>query len=188
MQAGSGETIGQSYKDFYHDYGVPEHLTFDVVISQIVKNTLLMKTINKYGTRYHVSSPIIPNENPTEGAISEIKKRWYKIMLKNKVPNIVWDYGLIWICETGNLSVSSSRCASGRTLLEYITGETPDISKSLDFTLYDWITYRTNTGLGELSIGRLIVVSHKIGQMMSYWVLTVSGNVIAYVRVKRLTN
>ena len=24
------------------------------------------------------------NENPTEGAIREIKKRWYRIMLKNK--------------------------------------------------------------------------------------------------------
>ena len=44
-----------------------------------------MKTINKYFTRYHVSSPIIPNENPVEGAICEIKKKWYRVMLKNKV-------------------------------------------------------------------------------------------------------
>ena len=26
-------------------------------------------------------------------------------MLNNKVPNRLWDYGFIWISETGNLSV-----------------------------------------------------------------------------------
>ena len=57
MQAGSGDTIGKSYKDFCHDYGVPEHLTFGGSIAQIVKNKLFMKMIKKYGTRYHVSIP-----------------------------------------------------------------------------------------------------------------------------------
>ena len=66
-----------------------------------------MKTINKYGTKYNVSSPRRPNENPTEGAIREINNRWYRIMLKNKVPNRLWDCGLVMICETGVLSVSS---------------------------------------------------------------------------------
>ena len=129
MQAGSGKSIGQSYKYFCHDYGVPEHQTFDEAISQVGKNTSLLKTISKYGTRYHVSSPRRPNDNPTESAICEIKKKWYRIMLKNKVPKRLWDYGLIWLSEVGNISVSSSRYASGRTPLDYITGETPDISK-----------------------------------------------------------
>ena len=69
-------------------------------------------------------------------------------MLKNKVPERLWYYGLVWISETGNLSVSISRYASGRTPLEYITGETPDISEYLDFIFYDWVTYRANAGLG----------------------------------------
>ena len=110
-RAGSGYTIGQSYKYFCHDYGVLEHLTFNGAIAKISNNTLFMKTINKYGTRYHVSSPRRPNENPTEGAIREIKNRWYRIMLNNKVPNRLWDYGLIWIIETGNLSDPFSRYA-----------------------------------------------------------------------------
>ena len=77
-----------------------------------------MKIINKYGTRYHVSSPRRQNDNPPEGAIREIKKIWYRIILKNKVHKILYYYGLIWICETGNFSVSSSRYVSGRTPLE----------------------------------------------------------------------
>ena len=94
-------------------------------------------------------------------------------MLKNRVPERLWDYGLVWISETGNLSVSSSHYASGRTPLEYITGETPGISEYLDFKFYDWVTYRSNAGLGELYIGRWLGVSHKVGHAMSYWILPV---------------
>ena len=64
-----------------------------------------------------------------EGEIREIKKIWYRIVLKNNVEKRLRYYSLIWICETVNLSVSSLQYASGRTPLEYITGETPDISE-----------------------------------------------------------
>ena len=79
---------------------------------------------------YHVFGPRRANENPAEGGIREVKKRWYRIMSKKKVPKRLWDYGLIWVCETGNLTVSSSRYANGRTPLEIITSETPNISVS----------------------------------------------------------
>ena len=72
-----------------------EHLAFNGEIAQIVKNTRFTNPIKKYETRYHVSIPRILNEKPTEGAICEIKKRWYNIILNNMVPNIIWDYGLV---------------------------------------------------------------------------------------------
>ena len=50
---------------------------------------------------------------------------------QEKVLEILWDYGLVWISKTGNFSILSSSYASGRTPLEYITGETPDISAYL---------------------------------------------------------
>ena len=65
--------------------------------------------------------------------------------------------------------------------------ETPDITKYLDFTFYDWIKKCTHAGLDELSIGRWLGVSHKVGQMMSYWVLTLSGHIISCITVQRLT-
>ena len=74
MQKGSGDTIEQSYKCFCHDYVIPDNLTFYREISQIGKNTLFMKTINRHGMRYHVSSTRRANINPAEGAICEIKK------------------------------------------------------------------------------------------------------------------
>ena len=79
--------------------------------AQVGWNTLFMKMVRKYDTQYHISSPCRPNANPAEGSIRLLNKIWYRIMLKNKVPERLWDYGLVWISKTGNLSVSSSRYA-----------------------------------------------------------------------------
>ena len=50
------------------------------------------------------------------------------------------------------------------------------------------MTYRANAGLGELSLGRWLGVSHKVGQLMSYWILANTGKVISCTTVQRLTN
>ena len=82
------------------------------------------------------------------------------------------------------MTVSSSRYAGGRTPIEIITGETPDISEYVDFGFYNWVVYRSNAGLGEDLLGRWLGVSHKVGQLMSYWVLTVSGHVVSATTVQ----
>ena len=183
----TGNALGQAYLDFCHDFGVPEHLTFDGATAQVGKKTLFMRSLRKNRSDFHVSSPRRPNENPAEGAIRELKKRWYRVMMKMNVPKRLWDFGLVWVSETGNLSVSSSKYAKGRTSLEYITGETPDISEYLDFIFYDWVVYKPNAGLGDESLGRWLGVSHKVGQLMSYWILPISCQVISCVTVQRLT-
>ena len=55
-------------------------------------------------------------------------------MIKKSVPKCLWEFGYNWICETGNLSVSSSKYAQGRTPMEIITGEAPDIGEYMDFS------------------------------------------------------
>ena len=111
-------------------------------------------------------------------------RQFYTIMRSAKVPKQLWDYLIIWICETSNLSVSSTKYTNGRTPIEIISGDTPDISKYLDFSFYNWVSYRTNAGLGKVSVGRWIGVSHKIGQLMSYSVLPVSGKPISTTNVQ----
>ena len=104
-----GDTVGNSLLDFIHEFGAPSMLTFDGAKEQFGKNTLFRKTLNKYKIPYHVSSPRRPNENPAEGSIREVKRRWYRIMTKKNVPPRLWDFGLDWTCETGNLTVTSSK-------------------------------------------------------------------------------
>ena len=84
--------------------------------------------------------------------------------------------------------MNSSRYSNGRTPIEIITGETPDISEYLDFGFYDWVWFRTNAGLATPEIGRWLGVSHRIGNLMSYWILPSSGIPVSCATVQRLTN
>jgi hypothetical protein len=109
-------------------------------------------------------------------------------MLKRKVPKPLWDYGIMWACEVMSLTAKSSFSLDGRTPMEQVTGETPDISEYLDFRFYDWVWFKDNAGLGENRIGRWLGVAHCVGNLMSYWILMDAGHVIARTTVQCVTN
>ena len=58
-------------------------------------------------------------------------------MVKKTVLKKLWGCGLVWICDIGELYISSSKCTKVRTVIEIITGKTPDISEYLDIIFYD---------------------------------------------------
>ena len=105
MVSSTWDSFGYLYRYFSHDFGTPEHFTFHAYSAQVRQNTLFIKTVRKYVMHNHISSTRRPNENLAEGSIIELKKRRYRIMLNNKVPERSWYYGLVWISKTGNLSV-----------------------------------------------------------------------------------
>ncbi len=72
--------------------------------------------------------------------------------------------------------------------MEQLTGETPDISEYLDFSFYDWVWYKDNAGVGDNMFGRWLGVSHRVGNLMSYWILTNHSRVISRTTVQRVTN
>ena len=109
-------------------------------------------------------------------------------MLKKKVPKRLWDYGIKWVCEVMQRTASTSGDLSGRTALEQLTGETPEISEYLDYTFNDWCWYNDNAGLGETKLGQWLGVSHRVGSFMSYWILTQKANVISRTTVSQVTN
>ena len=76
----------------------------------------------------------------------------------------------------------------GRMGLEKVTGETPEISKYIDFGFYDPCWYNENAGMGETKMGRWLGVSHKTGSIMSFWILTLSCCVVSRTSVQRITN
>ena len=120
-----------------------------------------MQIVRKYGIEHHVSEPHRPQQNRAEAVIREVKRKWFRQMTKRRVPRRLWDYGIVWVCETMSLT-------AGRTPLEQVTGETPDISEYLGFSFYDWVWYRDNAGVGDNMFGRWLGVSHHIGNLMSY--------------------
>ena len=179
---------GEGLRQFIHEYGRPEHLTFDGSKEQNGKKTEFMKNIRKYSINHKVSEPERPNHNFAEGVIREVRKKWYRIMLKKKVPKRLWDYGFRWVCEIQNRTSNTARGLNGRCPLEKITGESVDITEYLDFGFYDWIWFKENAGLGVTQIGRWLGVSHRIGPLMSYWILTRDGQILSRTTVQRVTN
>ena len=129
IQKVDGDHVGDTLLQFISDFGVPEHLMFDGASVQTGPKTRFMSAIRKYEIKYHISGPRRPNENPAEQSIHKVKKRWFRIMLKKKVPARLWDYGFVWVCETENICANLSKYAEGRTPIEIITGDTPDISE-----------------------------------------------------------
>ena len=179
---------GDALRQFVNDFGRPEKLTFDGSQEQCGRKTEFMTNIRKYFINHHITEPYRPNHNFAEGVIREIRKKWFRVMIRKNVPQRVWDYGLQWVCDIQNRTSNSSRGLEGRCPLEKVTGETVDISEYLDFGFYDWIWYRENAGLGETKLGRWLGVSHRVGTLMSFWVLTSTGKVISRTTVQRVTN
>ena len=117
-----------------------------------------------------------------------MKRRWCRTQSKSSIPDRLTDFGIQCICETGNLTANSLRHAEGRTPLKLITGDTPDISECLDFGFCDFVQCRSNGGLDTLRSGRWLLVSHRVGKLMSHWVLPQLGILISVTAVQRATN
>ena len=181
-------SAGAALRQFVRDYGVPEKLTSDGAGEQSGPNTEFMRIVRKHGIDHHLSEPHRPNQNRAESVIREVKRKWFRQMTKRRVPKRLWDYGIVWVCETMSLTANSNFALGGRTPIEQVTGETPDISEYLDFSFYDWVWYKDNAGVGENSCGRWLGVSHRVGNLMSYWILTIAGRVVSRTTVQRITN
>ena len=179
---------GQALKEFCHEFGIPFHLTFDGSKEQTKRGTEFMKTVRHYGIEHHISEPNMHNQNPVEGVIREIRKKWYRTMIRRRVPKQLWDYGMVWCSEIMSMTYSSAGELTGSIPLEKVTGETPDISEYLDFGFYDPVWYKDNAGLGESLPGRWLGVSHRTGRLMTYHILTQKGTVVSRSTVQRVTN
>lgn len=179
---------GEALKTFCQEFGVPEDLIFDGSKEQTGKGTEFMRQIRKNDINYHVTEPERHNQNPAEGTIREIRRKWFRTMVRKRVPKVLWDYGARWVCETMRLTSTTAGGLDGGTPFEQVTGETPDISEYLDFGFYDRVWYHENAGLGERLLGRWLGVSHRVGSLMSYWILTKTGARISRTTVQRVTN
>jgi hypothetical protein len=153
---------GEGLRQFVHDFGRPEFLTSDGSKEQTGKNTEFVKNVRKYSITHKITKPDRPNHNHSEGVIREVRKKWLHVMVKEKVPQRLWDYGFRWVCEVQNRTANTARGLDGRCPLEKITGESVDITEYLDFGFYDWVWFKENAGLGETKLGRWLGVSHHV--------------------------
>jgi hypothetical protein len=117
----NGEQVGYSLSVFIHKRGAPHHPTFDGAAGHVRSSTRFKENVSRAEIKHHASAPRRPNENLAEGSIREVKKQWHQMMTKKNVPTRLWDCGMSWIYETGNLIANSSRHADQCAPLETTT-------------------------------------------------------------------
>ena len=133
---------GDGLGEFITDYGVPLKMTFDGSKEQTLTGTEFMKKIRKYDTNYHISEPDRPNKNPAEGVIRELRRKWFRMMVQNRVLRRLWDYEYRHACKVMQHTASHSGRLNGRTSVEFVTGCIPNIAELLDFAFYDQCWYK----------------------------------------------
>ena len=178
---------GLALDKFVREFGAPSLLIFDGSKEQTGRRTAFQAALRKYEIPQRVSEPQRHNQNPVEGVIRELRKKWYRTVFRTNCPLKLWDYAIPYIARIMCLTASDSGKLNGRTPMEYITGETPDISEYLDFSFWDWVWYKENAGIGETKLAKFMGTSQSIGSLMSYWILPISGIPESRTTVQRLT-
>ena len=86
---------------------------------QIGSNSEFMHQIRKNGIDFQVIEPEWHNQNPAEGVIIEIRRKWFRVMFCKKVQKKFWDYGMQWVSEIQQRThLRSNRIDSGIPLEE----------------------------------------------------------------------
>ena len=178
---------GEALRLFCREYGVPEHLIFDGSKEQNGRKTEFTRQIRQNDIDHHRIEPEFHNQNPCEGVIRELRKKWYRVMVRKKVPQRLWDYGMKWVSEIMSMTYTSAGGLNDIPMSS-VTGDTIDISEYLDFGFYDQVWYIDNAGLGPRKPGRWLGVSHRVGLLMCYFVLTKTGQIISRSSVQRVTS
>jgi hypothetical protein len=76
------------------DYGIMEHLTINGSKEQTAKGSPFMQTMKRKDMKYHINVPYRHDQNRAETVIRELKRKWFRTMIRRCVPRRLWDYGL----------------------------------------------------------------------------------------------
>jgi len=175
-------------KRFIIDYGAPDSMITDGSREQTSKGSDFSKRLRKSDIRQVITPPYRHNLNPVELVIRELRKRWYRSMFRTNCPRSLWDYGLPHFAKLMQLTASNAANLNGRTPIESITGETPDISQYLDFSWYCWVWFKENAGLSVPKIGRFLGIADSSSNLMSFRILPESGIPVVAGTVQRVTH
>ena len=175
---------GEALHKITIDVGVPNTLISDGAGEQTGDNTYFKEVTKRCHIDTRLIEPYSPWQNQAENTIGIIKAKAKRRRIRRRVPKKCWDFGIVWEAEIYSRTAGND----GRTAMERITGDTPDISEWLEFEFYDLCWYWDNQqDSNEPKLGRWLGVSHRVGSALCYWILPNTGIVIARTTVQHLT-
>ena len=119
---------GKALRELIGNFWVMGCLVCNGFKEQNSKGADFMKEVRKHRVYLHVTKPDCHNQSKVEVVIREMRKKWFYVMLINKVPHRLRNYGLEWVEEIMHSTVGSAGYLHYCTSLEEVTGEIPDIS------------------------------------------------------------
>jgi hypothetical protein len=93
------------------------------------------------------------------------------------------------VARIKNLTANNYYAAHGRTPMEILTGDTPDISEYMSFQWYQLVWYLNGDSFpnDKKKLGHWLGVSHRVGQAMCFWILTENVTIISRTSVQAVT-
>ena len=79
---------------FVNEHGAMEILISDGAKEQIGKHAEFQAKLKKHNIKSKVSERERLNQNPAEGVIREIRKKWYRLTFRTNPPRRIWNYGI----------------------------------------------------------------------------------------------
>ena len=61
------------------------------------------------------------NQNPAEGVIRELRRKWFQMTVQKRVPRRLWDYGYCHACKVMKHTASHSGRLNNRTSVDFVT-------------------------------------------------------------------
>jgi hypothetical protein len=95
----SKRKAGNALRTFCQEFGASDRLTCVGSKEQTGKKTKFMQQVRKNNIDLHVIEPERRNQNPCEGVIREVRRKWFRTMVRSRVPRKFWDYSMRWVCE-----------------------------------------------------------------------------------------
>ena len=177
--------LGSTLTTLAEDVGVPTQLITDNASAMVGAQTQFQEAVRRLRIKFQTIEPHTSRQNKAERVIGELRRRWRDKRRKKNIPRRLWDYALIWCAQIMSRTFNNRL---GRTGIEAVTGDTPDISEWTDFDIYDRVWFWDAPGKEDNpKPGRWLGVAHRVGSALCYWVLDANGKVVARTSVQHVT-
>ena len=82
----------EALRGFINSFGIPRELVMYGARDQSGNKSAMMQRIKKYYIKENVCETERHNQNRSESTVRELKSKWYRIIVKNKIPKGLWYY------------------------------------------------------------------------------------------------
>jgi hypothetical protein len=155
----------------------------DKVISDCAKAEMSIRVkqiLRALCISYRYSEPYHQNLNFAEKRYGPLKAGTNRVMNLSGSPANTWLLAITYVCLL--LNHHASAALGWKTPLQVMNGQTPDISKFLQFSFYELVYYHTYsdnfTSVSNEAQGWWVDIAIHVGDALTYKILTLSNKII----------